>query len=130
MKGDQDMEILEALIELKNQIQDMRRALTDVELEDKKPEESYPDVTEEFKMELTPQEMSALLYSPFNEKTDKPTPGEYAQNADEIAELRSDFIKLREQTETEITDIKRSVAVLSEMWGQHELEFRKFKKYR
>lgn len=130
MNGDQDIEILEALIELKEQIQDMRRALTDVEIEDNKFEESHPGDTEEFKMELTPQEMSALLYSPFNEKTDKPTPGEYAQNSDEIAKLRNEFIKLREQTETEITDIKRSVTVLSEMWGQHELEFRKFKKYR
>lgn len=130
MQGDQDMEILEALIELKNQIQDMRRALSDVDLEDNKIEESYPHESEEFKIELTPQEMNALLYSPFNEQMGKPSPGNYPQQANEIAELRNDFIKLREKTETEISDIKRSVAVLSEMWGKHELEVRKFNKYR
>lgn len=130
MKGDQDMEILEALIELKNQIQDMRRALTDVELEDNAVEQSDPDHAEEFKMELTPQEMSALLYSPIIDKTDKPNQEDLSQQATDIGELRNDFIKLREHIEAEITDIKRSVSILSEMWGKLELDVRKFKKYR
>ena len=130
MKGNQDTEILEALIELKNQIQDMRRALTEAELEDKGTEQSSPDYNEEFKMELTPQEMNALLYSPFNDKTDNPESGDHIQYSNEIAELKNDFIKLQEQIGTEITDIKRSVSVLSEMWGRLELEVRKLKKYR
>lgn len=129
MNSNHDMEILEALIELKSLIQDMRMALSNKDFEDKNSVVPDTNDSDEYQMELTPQEMKALLFSSPHDKESKLSLGIEPNFLNEITDLRNEFIKLREQTEKEFTDLKRSVSVLSEMWGRHELEILKNRKY-
>lgn len=133
MNDNQDIEILEALVELKNQIQDLRRVLADSIDEESTSEEVTPlndaSTIDDYRMELSPQEMNALLFPTPADRLPQQGSVNESDCREETVQLRKEFTNFNEQTSREINDLKQSVVLLSEMFGRHELEIKKANRF-
>ena len=138
-------EIMEALSALKSQLKEIRENLSTSGDDEMSSVRTYSSEIDDFETTLTPHEINALLFTPVEDKKTRVS-GENGQNsgrhtekdsgrdsemdaADETTEIRTELAAHREQNEKNLAKIKASISALSEMWGRHELEILRMKKY-
>lgn len=130
--------ILDDLWDLKKQLKELRVFLAALDDDETATGEAYSSSNDEFKVELTPNERNALLFSPLDEGQRKSS-GEAGTGvggasagrtgAADVGDIREELSRLKDRQEKELDEIKKYISVLSEMWGRHELEIAKIKKY-
>ena len=125
MKDYDSGQVMEALADLRNQIKEIRKLLSPSGGRETPAGEIYSVGNGEYKVELTPNEMDALLFSPPRQDNGK-IPEK--NDGDDIGEIRDELKALKEQHESDYRDLKKYIIALSEMWGRLELEVTKLKK--
>jgi DNA-binding transcriptional MerR regulator len=129
MYNHEEGKIMETLWDVKNQLKEIRELLADPDDNETAAGETYASDPGAYRAELSPQELNALLSSPYKEKEVNTSAVKAKEPSGDVAEIKGELAKLKEKNKKELDELKKYIWVLSEMWGRHELEIARMKKY-